>query len=188
MNISSWRMSIKEFVENKFYNNYFLHQFVCNIFDESVQFDVSNISNSYSIIIYSNNDAKNIPVFGTFRTKEFKFEPYNKKYILDINGNFVKSVIQNNKTKKIPLIKQSDILEYFQKRSEQYGFVVNSLIIKNSKSHKFFKKGKKISTVSNHVSVECDVFNSDKFKDTVFSGIGSQKKFGFGLVKVYETT
>lgn len=188
MNISIWKISKKDFIKNGMFDNYKTHQLVSKIFDESVQFDIQNKESGVEVLIYSKNQISQQPIFGVIKTKSFEPVFETMSYKLEVNANIVKSIWDGKKCKKIPLISEKDIFHYFQARQEEFGFSVTNIQSSGSSNHIFFKNDSKITTTTNRLTIMCDVFCSEKFKQTVFSGIGSQKKFGFGLVKVYKRT
>jgi CRISPR-associated protein Cas6/Cse3/CasE subtype I-E len=187
MKISNWKILERDFVENEMYDNYKAHQIISNIFNESVQFDVSYKNMMVEILIYSNNEIKNIPTFGQIISKDFNPSFQKTNYKIKVNANIVKSVKQDDKCKKIPLTSEIDVLEYFNERSEKFGITINSLISSGSKTKTFFKNSSKITATSSDLTISCNVFNEELFKNMVFTGIGSQRKFGYGLVKVFKT-
>lgn len=86
------------------------------------------------------------------------------------------------------LVAQEVIVSWLQKRKEQLGFSVasNSVLIENylfnQRMHKPNGKQGIISCVD--VQGVCTVTNVDALKNTLFSGIGSAKAFGCGLLLV----
>lgn len=188
MNISIWKIAKKDFIKKGMFDNYKAHQLVSKIFDESVQFDIQNKESVVDILIYSNNNITQQPTFGTIKTKSFEPVFETTTYKLEVNANIVKSIWDGKKCKKIPLISEKDVFHYFQARQEEFGFSVTNIQSAGSSNHIFFKNDSKITTTANKLSILCDVLCPEKFKQTVFSGIGSQKKFGFGLIKVYKPT
>lgn len=188
MNISIWKIAKKDFIKNGMFDNYKAHQLVSKIFDESVQFDIQSKESFVDILIYSKNQISQQPNFGVLKSKPFEPSFETTSYKLEVNANVVKNIWDGKKCKKIPLISEKDIFHYFQARLDEFGFSVTNIQSAGSSNHIFFKNDSKITTTVNRLTIMCDVISPEKFKQTVFSGIGSQKKFGFGLVKVYKTT
>ena len=188
MYISIWTIPENDFVCNSLYDNYVLHQEANNIFDEQVQFNVTYKQNIAEVLIYSKKQIIITPKFGKIKIKEFNptFSPGT--YRIDVCANIVRNVFVNGKTKDIPLIKEEDISDWFNKRADSFGVVVNTVVIKGNESYRFRQKknNNQITAVVNNVSVICQLKNEENFKNMVFNGIGAQKKFGFGLVKVFK--
>lgn len=187
MNISIWKIFKKDFIKNGMFDNYTTHQIISKIFNESVQFDIQDKNLFVDILVYSQNEIAEQPSFGEIKSKEFNPIFETGSYKLEVNANLIKNVQKEDKCKKIPLVSERDIYHYFQSRQEEFGFTVTDIQASGTKNHIFFKQDSKITTTSNNLTIFCTVDDPDKFKSTVFSGIGSQKKFGFGLIKVYKT-
>lgn len=187
MNISIWKIDKKDFIKNGMFDNYTSHQIISKIFNEPVQFDIQHKDTVIDVLIYSKNIITNHPSFGTIKSKEFNPNFENGNYKLEVTANLIRNLWDGKKSKKVPLISEKDIYHYFQSRSEEFGFTVTNIQSSGTINHIFFKNDLKITTSSNKLTVYCTVNNPNNFKSTIFSGIGSQKKFGFGLVKVYKT-
>lgn len=186
MNISIWKISKKDFIKNGMFDNYTTHQIVSKLFDESVQFDIQDKNVTVDILIYSQNEITEQPSFGELKSKEFNPSFENGSYKIEVTANLIRNLWDGKKSKKVPLISEKDVYHYFQARQEEYGFTVSEIHSSGTMNHIFFKNDSKITTTSNKLTIYCTVNNPDNFKNTMFSGIGSQKKFGFGLVKVYK--
>ena len=176
----------KEFISRKLFNNYILHQFICNIFDESVQFEATDKNNVVDILAYSENEPKQIPEYINIKSKDFSpIFSTEEIYNINVNGNFVKNVSENGKNKKIPLIGEIQLKEYFKKNSEKFGIDVIELNVINTSKHIFKKNDNQtIHTLANNIKMKVRITNVDIFQNTLKTGIGNQKKFGFGLIKI----
>lgn len=91
---------------------------------------------------------------------------------------------RNRNSKRIPLVKREDLLQWIRRKGEDGGFDVdteNLKTIPHPQEH-FTKPGHR----GLHSSVEFRgtlyVTDSQKFHDTYYKGIGSAKAFGFGLL------
>lgn len=176
-------MNMNDFISNNLHNNYNLHQFISNIFNESVVFDLE-YKNVAEILVFSRNEPDNIPSNISIKTKEIKTVT-NGIYKISTKTNIVK----HTKEKKYPLIHENDVREYFNLRRESFGFDVLNLSRKGSTQKiSFKKKNNEIFCVYQNLEMIVNVFDENSFYNTILSGIGSQKKFGFGLLKFLKQT
>lgn len=176
-------MKVEDFVYTNLHNNYILHQFISNIFNESVVFDVE-YKNVVEILTFSKTRPSNIPQNVCVKTKEINGVSKGM-YKISTKTNIVKHV----KEKKYPLVHENDVREYFNVRKELFGFDVTSLSRKGSAQKiSFKKKNNEIFCVYQNLEIVVNVFDENAFYNTILSGIGSQKKFGFGLLKFLKLT
>lgn len=183
MFLSKITMKMEDFITNNLHNNYVLHQFISKIFDESAVFDVE-YKNIVEILTFSRNSPNNIPSSICIKTKEIN-NITKGIYKISTKANIVK---HTNK-KKCPLIHETDLREYFNSRRDRLGFDVLLLSRKGSAQKiSFNKKNNEIFCVYQNLEMTVNVFDENAFCESIISGIGSQKKFGFGLLKFLKQT
>lgn len=190
MFISQWILTQKEYSEINGYDNYNIHKEVCSIFDDGVKFDLSiNENGNAVIIIQSSTEPKSEPLFGQFRTKEVNntYKVGTNVRVL-VNLNAVKQVqIEGKKnSKKIPVVGEENVKSWIKSREEQFGIIVNSVNVGNTQHDWCKKNNSEIKCSWHKVEIFCTVTNELNFNKIVLEGIGSQRSFGYGMIKVFK--
>lgn len=86
--------------------------------------------------------------------------------------------------KRIGLIAESDIAEWFSEKANKGGFIVRSMEIFQNKYCKFYKDKNLVSFAHTKISGHLEVTNQSLFEKTVEKGIGKGRAFGFGLLQL----
>ncbi len=117
-----------------------------------------------------------------FRHARYRFQlranPTKKVTAFDADGKAKKN------SKRVPLVKREELVEWLKRKGESGGFVVEeaSLRILGGGRENFSKQGAQ----GVHSSVDFEgvltVTDAGKFYATFAAGIGSAKAFGFGLL------
>jgi CRISPR-associated protein Cas6/Cse3/CasE subtype I-E len=188
MNISKLTLTHYEYALFKG-NNYLIHQELCNIFAESgVTFSVNNNNKNVSIIAISNNEVKNSPKYGKIITKEYNIDNLSiGEYKIMVDLNAVKQIRISGKSncKKVPVV-GDDVSNWLNNRSSSWGIEITNMEIGVTHHNLFYKKNHKIYCDWHSVTFICKVVDIDLFKQMVINGIGSQKSFGFGMIKLFK--
>jgi len=184
--LTQWTLSHREYALIDGFNRYKLHQIICDLFDESCQFDVENRNSNIIILIKSKNEIKNPINIGSFTTKHCKSTIADEGvYKIKCNLNATKKI--NNGTangKKIPLIGVDQLSQWLTRKSQSIGVSITSLNIGNTIRTHMNKHGEYVID-SHEVELICKVEDLEKFATVYMNGLGSSRKFGFGFVKVF---
>lgn len=101
-----------------------------------------------------------------------------KKVKSDKNGNLLKN------SRRIPLVKREDLLDWLRRKGEQHGFTFdpNQTRTVPRPRQTFIKKGQAgLHTVTEFIG-ELRVSQLEAFHHAALTGIGSAKAFGFGMI------
>lgn len=185
-NLTKWEMTPREFSYNIGFNLYHLHQIICRIFDESCQFEIANYNDKVHILIKSMNEIKEKFNVGTFTIKHCVINiKNNEEYLIECNLNATKTIKNGTKNgKKIPFIGYSQLMKWFNKKSESFGILPIELEIGPSNRIKGGKTNGQIIDW-HHIELKVKVTNNKLFSNILINGIGDSRKFGCGLVKVF---
>lgn len=89
--------------------------------------------------------------------------------------------------KVIPLTSEEDQIKYFLDRSEKNGFELHpeDFYLVRSGFEKVLKNGEqRLDLIKAEFQGELTIIDIEKFKDTLVSGIGKKKAYGFGMITV----
>lgn len=175
-------------LQNKISDAYSFHRLVYSFFPrtenkERYLYVNKGVINNYNQLIIFSKNCPNIPdniVSTSVKISDnfFKFKSYKFEVIL----NPVKT---DNKTKKrISIINTEALNNWFLNKINNLGFNVSDLNIVNLNPIIFTKDHHKCTFNSVKFSGYLDVTDKDKFIETVKSGIGHGKAFGFGLLQI----
>lgn len=175
-------------LQNRIYDAYSFHRLVYSFFPRTenkeryLYVNKGIVNNSNQLIILSKN-CPNIPDNIASTSVEisnnfFKFKSYRFEVIL----NPVKT---DNKTKKrISIINTDELKKWFLNKTNNLGFDISDLSINSLNPVIFVKDRHKCTFNSVKFSGHLNVTDKDKFIETVKSGIGHGKAFGFGLLQI----
>ncbi|NLN84436.1 MAG: type I-E CRISPR-associated protein Cas6/Cse3/CasE [Firmicutes bacterium] len=94
----------------------------------------------------------------------------------------------DGKSRRVGLLGAEAQKEWFQRKAQQGGFIVESLEIQNLGMLESIKKKNNLTYQITHSAVQFEgilrVTDQQKFKTTLVKGIGSAKAFGFGLLSL----
>lgn len=185
--ISKWQLRAKDLAEYGIFDRYDLHQKLCNIFDEStIRFSLNSDSNSFTIIIISNNEAINIPTIGNIQSKPFEIVINNDeifKVKCDLNAVIQSSTIEHPNPRKTSLVGFKQISNWLRARHEKIGCSIENLIVGPTQHDYIAKKNHNIAW--HKITFNANVENSELFKNIVMNGLGSSKYCGLGLVSIF---
>lgn len=94
---------------------------------------------------------------------------------------------RNSSRKRIGLI-GDDVIRYVDRKFEnvdEFGFGFTSRMIKDEGRVISNRRGAKVTHRSILIRGVINIFDEDKFKKTMMTGIGSAKGFGFGLIDIW---
>lgn len=122
--------------------------------------------------------------WGNWQTKEISrdFLEYSY-YNFQIRSNPTKRLgAGDDKGKRVGIYKEDNLREWFLRKAEQSGFKSQSFAVSKPITDYFNKKGGKNKL--NRVDFQgiLEVKDKDKFKTAFYSGIGSAKSLGYGML------
>lgn len=122
--------------------------------------------------------------WGNWQTKKISqnFLEYIR-YRFQLRANPTKRLgIGNDKGKRVGIYKEDKLREWFLRKSEQSGFKSHKFAVSKPMTDYFNKKGRKNKL--NRVDFQgiLEVTDKDKFKTAFYSGIGSAKSLGYGML------
>lgn len=193
MYLSKWTLSGSDFFELTDGNHYKVHQKICRIFNESsVKFDIGFNNGWFNIITQSSGNIIEHPSHGNIVSKLVPIENFTVgKYRVIVNLNAVRQITSVNektgkkKRTKIPLV-GSEINQWVDARASYWGFTCTDILVNPTKTQVAYKNNNHIKCKSHIVTFTCDVTDQTLFQEMILNGIGSQKSFGYGLVKAFK--
>ena len=178
-------MKATEYAQHLRFNRYLIHQFICDVFDEpSVKFQVST-GNEVVILIQSNSPVKKYPSVGVLLSKEIDINVFTLgTYRISVDLNAVRQIKIDGKknSKKIPVV-GNDVVDWIQNRSDVWGIRVNDIVVHPTQNERSVKGSTNIDCRWHKVQLTANVVDVDKFHKMILNGIGSQKSFGYGMIK-----
>lgn len=159
---------------------------------------IDNLNNKSYLLILSEdkpdlNMLEKYGVKGTGETKEYE-EFLNSlkdgdrmKFRVVLNTTKSISNRKFGRGKVIPLTSEEDQIKYLIDRSEKNGFELHpkDFYLVRSGFEKVLKNGEqRLDLVKAEFQGELTIIDIEKFKDTLVSGIGKKKAYGFGMMTV----
>ena len=186
MILSKWVLTPNDYFSLCGDNRYKMHQAVCDIFDEaSVKFDITAHKGNYVIITQSTKNVTKNPLTGSIVSKEIPIKNFiSGVYRLTVNLNAVIQVKREGKKNYSKVAVTADkVNEWIQSRENRWGIECNNIRVNPTQTQISVKNGNKITCKSHLVIIDCNVIDPELFQSMITSGIGSQRSFGYGLVK-----
>lgn len=159
---------------------------------------IDNLQNRSYLLVLSEdmpdlNMLEKYGVKGTGETKEYE-EFLNSlkdgdrmKFRVVLNTTKSISNRKFGRGKVIPLTSEEDQIKYLIDRSEKNGFELHpeDFYLVRSGFEKVLKNGEqRLDLVKAEFQGELTIIDIEKFKDTLVSGIGKKKAYGFGMMTV----
>lgn len=159
---------------------------------------IDNLQNRSYLLVLSEdmpdlNMLEKYGVKGTGETKEYE-EFLNSlkdgdrmKFRVVLNTTKSISNRKFGRGKVIPLTSEEDQIKYLIDRSEKNGFELHpeDFYLVRSGFEKVLKNGEqRLDLIKAEFQGELTIIDIEKFKDTLVSGIGKKKAYGFGMMTV----
>lgn len=188
--LTKWTLQKDEVLKYRLYNDYAIHQTIYNLFpyEEKRTFLYTVISqNRNSLVLLVQSQKKpSPPSFGCFELKEIpdNFFDY-KQYLFQVKFS---PVVQALEGKVVPIKTEEDINKWLMTRQNCWGIFIDcDKILKVGDGKVIMKqKGNSKAVTISYVEITgiLTVNDKGKFLETVISGIGRSKGFGFGLMQL----
>lgn len=193
MILSKWTLTAKEFAIESNYNNYLIHQKICRMFNETtVLFDVNiDTLGNANIYIQSINELMRSPLYGEINSKSINMDIITEStYHIKVKLNCIKQIkIEGKKNnKKIPIIGSDNVTKWLHDKQSKFGIMITDVNVSQTYHTDATKCNNIITCAWHDVSFDCSVVNLPLFKEMMINGIGSQKSFGYGMIKIFKQT
>lgn len=186
MYLSKWTMTAEEYSMNFMFNRYIVHQYVCDIFDEpSVKFQLSMDKGHVNILIQSVTSSKKLPSFGKILSKPIDINLFTTgTYRIEVDLNSIRqiSIEDRKRSKKIPVV-GNDVIQWVNDRASRWGIECVEVIVNPTKTDVITKGSNRINCRWHKITIVANVMDVNLFHEMILKGIGSQRAFGFGMVK-----
>lgn len=195
MFLAKWTLNANDYRLVGAYDNYAMHQIVCEIFDtKTVKFDISNQTNGMvTILMQCDTNVVNIPTIGNFQCKEVDLTKCDiGTYRIMVKLNAVKQhTIEGKKNKKkVPIVGEANITNWLMNNQSKWGIDIQYVSVSPTiRTKAFKKKTKDLMVVDWHeIDMMCNVTDATMFQNMISRGIGSSRSLGCSMVMFFKVS
>lgn len=193
MYLARWIMNSHDYRLVGAYDNYAMHQILCEIFDtKTVKFDISNQTNDVvTILMQCETNVVNKPSVGTFECKEVdltKCGTGTYRIIVKLNAVKQRTIEGKKNKKKIPIVGETNIINWLKNNQSKWGIDIQDVSVAPTVRTKAFKKKTNDLMIADwhDTDIICTLVDATLFQSMISRGIGASRSLGCSLVKFFK--
>lgn len=170
------KMKIKVEEAAKFKNDYETHRTVCKVLRDPKEQHLF-LKRSGDVLILSNNKPEG---------EDLEIKEIPDDYVSEGEYRFrvkVNAVVTKNK-KRIPLVGDKQVREWFLKRAASWGVEVLSMDVLNTEKSISYKEGSCVTVCGSDVVGILKVVDADILRKVFENGIGKARRLGYGMIQL----